>query len=361
MKPAGIVTVLGVDTTVLAVGILLIAASREFLRHPHFPLREMIPFLAFASVVLVGTMMSNLGDYQVLKTRDFFFITSVIVVCIPVLIRGVGDLRGLVFMWLLVGSAAAGTVLLAGGSDTLLGRAGIGEATLGPAYLAAAGLVAGVASLGERIIHWLATVPVIGLTGLAVVSIGSRGPLLGAIVGVAAWMLMGTERVRLRRTLLAGLALVAAFLFGVLAASDASLNHLFLYEDPARQRLWAIARLAFLEHPVLGLGWGDYTTVASFSNPYPHNAVLEVAAELGLVGIVAFISLLFAGARRTWRRRTTGEVRVLGAVAVVALIGQQFSSDLTNRFFWIALIPTLLFGSVRRKQGPSVVMPFGSH
>ncbi len=131
------------------------------------------------------------------------------------------------------------------------------------------------------------------------------------------------------------------------------MNRLFSFEDIARQDLRSSAWLASSDHPILGLGWGDFTTVAAAR--YPHNAPLEVAAELGLVGLIAFIALLFGAALRTWRSRTTGEVRVLGAVAVAALVGQQFGSDLSNRFFWIAVIPTLLFVRFLRQQELSSV------
>lgn len=349
---------LGVDTTLLAMLILLLAVSWELLRYPRYPIGEMFPFFAFALVVLFGVTMSGRGEYQDLKARDFFFIASVIAVSIPVLIRGVGDLRGLVFMWLLAGSIAAGTVQVVGGSESLLelGRTGIGDATLGPAYLASAGLVIGAVGWAEGLIRWFVAMPAVGLAGLAVVGIGSRGPLLAAFVGVTAWILLsGVFR---RRSVRASLALGAAILLGMEVASEASVSRLFLYHDIARAELWATAWQAFLEHPVLGLGWGDFSTVAWA--PYPHNLFLEVAVELGVLGIFAFGALLLAGGLRTWARsHSYREVRVLAAVAIVALVGQLFSSDLTNRSLWIALIPSLLFARIcrGRRRLPSAQTP----
>ncbi len=342
--------------TVVAVGILLAATSVEFLRFPHYPLKEMLPYLLLVFVVLLGVGMSNpAGDYQALKMRDFFFLTGAIVACIPVVIRDVRDLRGLVFAWLAGGLIAAGAVLLVGGSETLYGRSGIGESTLGPAYVAAGGLIAAVTAWGERYLDWRSAVPAVALTGPAVMAIGSRGPLLSAVGGIAAWTLMrGLPR---RRSALAGAALGVTILLGVREAPDESLSRLFLYEDAARESLWATAWSTFLEHPILGVGWGDFATVSG--SEYPHNAMLEVAAELGLLGLAAFIGLLVASALRTWRSRTTGEARVLGAVAMAALIGQQFSSDLTNRNFWIAVVPTLLFASLLRRTQTNGVMAGG--
>lgn len=349
LKPAGIVTVLGVDTTVLSMGLLLAASGLAFLRRPNYPLKEILPFGVFAVVVLVGVAMSDVGEYQAMKARDFFLLTGVIIACIPVLVRDVRDLRGLVFTWLFSGAIAASTVFLVGGSETLYGREGIGETTLGPAYLAAAGLVAGATAWGERQVSWLVAIPIVAVTGIAVVTIGSRGPMLSALAGLAAWaMLRGVFRTR---TVIAVIALGGATLLGLRMASEESASRIFLYEDLAREDLWTIARAAFFDSPLLGLGWGDFATVGWAH--YPHNAFLEVGTELGIMGILAFVALLLAGLLRTWRARAAGEVRVVGALAVAALVGQQFSGDLTNRAFWIALVPTLLCASLVSDVEPS--------
>ncbi len=352
LKPAGVVTVLGIDTTVLSMVILLAATILTFLGRPAYPIRAMLPFLLFAVVVLGGVAMSDLGEYQTMKARDFFLLTGVIIACIPVLLRDVRDLRGLVFTWLLVGSIAGATALLVGGAEALNGREGIGESTLGPAYLAAMGLVVGCTAWSERQIAWSLAVPIVAVTGIAVVTIGARGPMLSAMAGLAAWALL--RGVLRKGTILAVFALGAAVFLGLTLASNTSADRLFMYHDLAREDLWNIARLAFLEHPLLGIGWGDYSTVGWAQ--YPHNAFLEVGVELGLLGIAAFIGLLLTGAARTWSCRSLGEVRVLGAVAAVALTGQQFSSDLTNRVFWIALAPTLLFTALVHVS-PSLGVP----
>ena len=175
------------------------------------------------------------------------------------------------------------------------------------------------------------------LAGIALLSIGSRGPIIGAAVGLVVWVLMrGLLRART-----VGVIMVAALVAVVAVdrASDAALSRLVL-EDPARRELWSIARRAFVENP-FGLGWGDYATI-SVIDEYPHNLVLELSSELGLLGLASILVLVVAVCLRAWRSRSQPEVRVVAAIAVVMLVGQQFSSDLTNRLFWIAIVPLLL-------------------
>lgn len=43
----------------------------------------------------------------------------------------------------------------------------------------------------------------------------------------------------------------------------------------------------FLQHPLLGVGFGGYSRLGSYL--YPHNLVLEIAAELGLIGLFLWV------------------------------------------------------------------------
>ena len=62
-----------------------------------------------------------------------------------------------------------------------------------------------------------------------------------------------------------------------------------------RSDLWSQAIQAFSTHPFVGLGTGGFASV----NPadlYPHNILLEVGSELGLVGLVPMIGIIVTGA-----------------------------------------------------------------
>ena len=338
LKATGFDSIAGVDTTVLSVGFLLTVTAVTFTKHRQYPFRQMLPFFLFALVVLLGVARSDPGGYQSLKARDFFLLTGVIVICVPVLLRDLRDLRGLLAVWFSGGVLVATIVLMVGGAEDLYGRAGIGEATLGPAYLSAAGVVVGGAALGEKLIRAAIAVPGMVVCGVALIAIGSRGPIIATGLGLLAWILI--RGVLRTRTLLVALLVTGIALVGVNRASDAAISR-FVLEDEARRGLWATARLAFLEAPLLGQGWGDFSSF-SLVDYYPHNLFLETASEMGILGLLALLAMLSVASVRVLRSRSQPEVRVVAALAVVMLVGQQFSSDLTNRLFWIATIPCLL-------------------
>lgn len=339
VKATGWTTIGGVDTTVLSVIVLLGASGAAFLQNSQYPVREMLPIFAFALVVLLGVARSDPGEYQQQKAQIFFLLTGVIVCCLPVILRDVLDLRGLLAVWFVSGTLTAVLVFFVGGSENLYGgRAGIEDATLTPAYLCAAALVVAGAGLGERLLPLSVALPSITVTGIALVTIGSRGPMAGAVFGLAVWALMrGLFRLR---TVLITLLFVTVALVGGRLASEWALTRLTLFENPARRDLRAIALGAFQESPGIGIGWGNYPPVGELR--YPHNLFLETGAELGLLGLLALLIFLAAGYVRLAKCRSMAEARCLGAVAAVMVAGQFFSYDLTNRVFWVALVPLLL-------------------
>ena len=353
VKATGFTEVLGVDTTVLSMAALLLVTGAAFIGSPRYPARALLPLGIFVLVVLLGVTRSYPGDYQTLKTRDFFLITLVIVACIPLLLRTLADLRGLLLVWLLSGSTIAVLVLAVGGSTSMEGREGIGDATLGPAYLIASGLLVGVAALGERILSPILVVPAILLSGVSLVSIGSRGPVLAVAVGAAAWLLLrGVWR---GRTIVSLVLLSVAMVLGVNHASEWARTRIFVYQDPAREDLWLTAKTVFLESPLTGIGWGNFTEVSW--TDYPHNLFLEVAAELGLLGLLGYCALVFVAAGRLWRNRSSADVRVLASVACLWMTMGMLSADLSSRYVWVALaaclvVPPAVCGELAEVESP---------
>ena len=116
-------------------------------------------------------------------------------------------------------------------------------------------------------------------------------------------------------------------------------------EDPtgsreARQRLMREGYQAFLDHPLVGLGAGQFSNYQPEAREEPwretHNAVLQVASELGVLGLVLFIGLIGSGftavlraiatLRRTLRPPPNGsnarrELELFGAALVAGLTG----------------------------------------
>jgi O-antigen ligase len=106
-----------------------------------------------------------------------------------------------------------------------------------------------------------------------------------------------------------------------------------------RQEMMASAREMFLDHPLLGVGAGNYqarfdeyagrlgTTLRSYENfgqaRYPHNLYLEILAEMGLAGLAGFLAIIAAtltSLRTAYRSfLAAGAVRSANLTASIAL------------------------------------------
>lgn len=67
-----------------------------------------------------------------------------------------------------------------------------------------------------------------------------------------------------------------------------------------RLQLFGFAIQTFEEQPLIGSGTGGFEALSTASmrsngNTYPHNAILQVAAELGLLGLAPFLGILAIG------------------------------------------------------------------
>jgi len=98
-----------------------------------------------------------------------------------------------------------------------------------------------------------------------------------------------------------------------------------------RGDLFKIAWRTFLEHPAIGVGTSGYEVAAGYE--YPHNLVLHVASEFGLVGL-ALLGALGILAALTWR--PTSEVTTaLGALLAFLLLNAMVSNGIyENRMLW---------------------------
>lgn len=109
----------------------------------------------------------------------------------------------------------------------------------------------------------------------------------------------------------------------------------------------------FAKHPLVGGGLGSFVGQVK-GYQYPHNILLEVGAELGLVGLVIlFLPLLAAGVRLI-RNACVGQDPALTSVLALALcyfVVANLSGDVPSaRAFWIFAIVALKlgFGTIKR-------------
>jgi putative inorganic carbon (hco3(-)) transporter len=169
------------------------------------------------------------------------------------------------------------------------------------------------------------------LGSIALVLTQSRGALLSyaAILVVAAWVMAPTRAARLGwvsslLVLTTAAALIVGMIFQRLSGIDE-------YTEITRLAVWAGAAAVFAGSPLAGIGFGNLRNLLAGVIDLPddfildaHNLYLEVLAETGLVGLLAFASLIFAALRTAWRllRDPAGVMTwIVGFAAFAAIAG----------------------------------------
>lgn len=207
--------------------------------------------------------------------------------------------------------------------------------------------------LRERGVRRIVVVAIVAVMSAAIVLSFSRGALLG--LGVAAVWHFGTERKHFKILLVAGIVAVAAsytliqsnptkFETGLQAKKNvAGLN------VATRLDAWAVASRLAASQPILGVGPGNFRyrypaetdRIVSTDTPLVvHNAYLDIAAELGFVGLFLFLAYLFesfarltAAARRGYG--LPGFATSVRTALVVAIVSGVFLSEQYYAPFWL--------------------------
>ncbi len=204
----------------------------------------------------------------------------------------------------------------------------------------------------------------IGLSLVSALATQSRGPIIALLL--ANLLVVGIVMLRRRRNgmpmmgrgwrrAMIGLSLIAAALsvlyygpliqlvegsrFNVLADSSqlkSDANYV------GRLSLQAGAIEKFTEHPVLGSGLGGITPPAT--QTFPHNIVLEIAAELGLIGITLW-SLAFAASCYAARQHP-----MLLVMLVQTLGYALISGNLGSNYEYVLVAFTALAINVKNKK-----------
>ena len=187
-----------------------------------------------------------------------------------------------------------------------------------------------------------------GVLGYTLAAAGSRGALISSIVALiflAARQLL-FERSRLLAALLLGVVVAVLALGGSSLAGQgaaAKYQESLFSSDAARivgsrDYLMAQGLELGLAHP-FGLGAGGFDAVTD-GLQYPHNLLLELADEQGLLGVFLLLALLVCAWRARYRGRLgrgAHEVGLTGALIVFAATESMFSLDLNgNRLLWFA-------------------------
>lgn len=191
----------------------------------------------------------------------------------------------------------------------------------------------------------------------------SRGGMLGAAGGMS--VLLVLPRVR-AIAVAGGLVLAALLVFGAnpvsgVAAVDTVLERVVSIRSASesatdqRAELYRVTPQIVADHPVVGVGANRFSEVApryglidpttGFTFDHPHNVVLTIAVELGLIGLVALLWLVVALARTLWRAYGGGERPLAIAVAAALMtVVVQGAVDYTLRSNAVAAIVAVLAG-----------------
>jgi putative inorganic carbon (HCO3(-)) transporter len=98
-----------------------------------------------------------------------------------------------------------------------------------------------------------------------------------------------------------------------------------------REEIWLRARLMIQDFPLTGIGMGNFNDVANRLYPFgltpinmdhAHNLFLQIAVDLGLPGLIAWLACWFTILRMAWQlyRKGDGTLRALGAAVLCSQV-----------------------------------------
>jgi O-antigen ligase len=191
---------------------------------------------------------------------------------------------------------------------------------------------------------------------------GSRGATLGVLAGMLLPLALGLRfadrRLLASKTLVASVVFfvaLAAVLVNVAANSSGDLPTLqrfdiLLTEEEGGQahRLWFWRRSwdFWLAHPLFGSGVGSFgiLAVGIDRSSHPHNLILEVLVEFGLIGLLLITAVAVAALRRTSVHRLREDPALMCAamLCICTLIYAMTSSDITGNRNVFAMLGLLV-------------------
>ena len=344
--PKGGFTLLFSAWIALGVGFVILRGTH------HVAVRALLSIPVLASCFLLGWMVFRLGaspDQAYGSMKLQLYVADVLIFFLAAIFVGSRRADLELFFLVLLGLTAISSlvflVALVGGEagQVISGRFSLAtqEYPIDLARASADGLLVAIYFLlsgyrrSLRVPVALAT-PVVAI---AMIAAGSRGPVVAFVVGLAALLALSATSPRARRrfaVLGAVFALVAIVVPLVVPSSSIGralstiVGSASGLSSNGRSDLWSTAIASFSQHFAVGLGTGGFASLPSAVSAgviYPHNLFLEVASELGIIGLVALVVIVGGFLTRLaglWRS-TFDEDRLVATV-LIAL----FLTALTN-------------------------------
>ncbi len=200
---------------------------------------------------------------------------------------------------------------------------------------------------------WLA-IPL--FIGAGVVSFSRTG-----LTAIGASLLLSMLHLGLRRYLLVAAVCVLVFIGVWRVASQTTVgkrvaDYQGTFEH--RQSLWTVAAEVAAEHPVLGVGKGNWEA-ASGRHTLPHNTFLSIMVDGGLLGFAVFAVPL---AMWLWRGMKRGDTRPWAIAVFIGLVGGLAVSLDNFRPFWLAVgVLAARLTASRGRVAPAVSARPGLH
>ena len=187
---------------------------------------------------------------------------------------------------------------------------------------------------------------------------GGRGPLLATLAAMIVPLVRDIRFLKTGLVVKRGVAAFAALLGLVLVGFIKVGNRFFGFTtidrlwglleagggDSAQRRLWFFEKSwdLFFENPLLGHGMGSFGYLIGWGDVriYPHNIVLETMVELGLVGLVLLMAVVFSSLKGFSMKLL--RLDILSALMIMFLVNSFFNASVSgdlpdNRLFFAFL------------------------
>jgi O-antigen ligase len=213
---------------------------------------------------------------------------------------------------------------------------------------------------------------------VALLETGSRGGLIALAAAFAVALIVGgRERMKVLAALLGFASLAVAYF--ALAAPANLRTHVADFTTgggSGRTDLWTIARKVAADHPIVGVGIGNFEAVEGqyasradlpaidlvIDEPHVvHNTYLELLAELGVVGLTCFVALVSGAVVLGWRavrsfaRAGATDLELLARGLLVGLGGMLtasfFLSAEYEKQLWLLLGFAVALGGIAERVG----------